>query len=140
MDNNLELFTGNPWNVDLNTTLEPLTPPPPCPTPKTPPYPCGPTPPYPVCPPGPEPEVSAFINKVEKERYDRAFITVDTLEDLVALEDRDLHDGKLVRVQELEDGQPGFVIWDAATHQWLTYTFSGDILSITDEEIDEICV
>ena len=121
----------------MKTSLEPLCPPPPGPTPKVPTYP-APIPPYPITPP--EPSQYVNITKKEKERYDRAFITVDTLADLKELEDRDLRDGKIVRIQHAEAGEPGYVIWDATTHRWLEFTFTSDILPITDEEIDEICV
>lgn len=140
MDNNLEIFRGNPWDVDLDTTLEPLCPPPPppCPKPVTPPYPCGPLPPCPIEPPGPEPEVNAFINKVEKERYDRAVINVPTLADLEDLRDKDLHDGKLVKVDNVL-GTSRFYEYNKATDTWEEYIFATDIIPISDEEIYEIC-
>ena len=138
MDSNLEIFRGNPWDVNLNTTLEPLCPPPPCPRPVTPPYPCSPLPPYPVEPPGPEPEVPAFITKLEKYWYDHAFINVPTIDDLKSLENDDLYDGKLVKVDNV-GGTAKFYEWDESTHTWNEYMFATDIIPISDEEIYEIC-
>jgi len=130
MKNNLEIFKGNPWDVDLKTSLEPLCPPPPGPTPKVPTYP-APIPPYPVIPP--EPSQYVNITKEEKERYDRAFITVDTLADLKALEDRDLRDGKMVRVNDVE-GEPSYFVWSEAVKNWVDL---GDINSGIPEIVGE---
>lgn len=112
--------------------------PPPRPIPPGPP---GDTPPPgPVPPPCPEPvDPGVIISEKEKDRYDRAFITIDSYLDLDSLIDDDLHDGKLVRIQHLESGGAGFVIWNAETHEWDEFNFDAAIISISNEEIDEIC-
>ena len=102
---------------------------------------CPPITPGPLPPVGPYPQYPcAVISNTEKHRYDRAFITVESYLELLTLQDADLHDGKLVRVQHLESGEAGFVIWDAQEKSWKPFYFSDAVLSITDEEIDEICV
>lgn len=100
-------------------------------------YPCNPVPPYPIEPPGPEPEVSAFINKTEKERYDRAFITVEHYSDLKSLEDRDLHNGKIVCVMDVGGEMKFYQYIDG--QGWQDIIFTAEVEPITDEEIDEIC-
>ena len=140
MDSNLEIFRSNPWDVDLNQSLEPLCPPPtPIPRPvKIPPVPCGPVPPYPVCPPGPEPDVGAFITKEEKDRYDRAFIVVGSFDDLDRLKDKDLHDGKIVGVLD-KHHDTHFFQYDESKDAWEEFSLPFDVEVIPDETIYEIC-
>ena len=126
----LEIFKGNPWDVNLNTTLEPLCPPPPGPKPRVPLYP-EPIPPYPIVPP--DTTQYANITHEEKDRYDRAFISVDTIADRDALQDADLHNGKIVRVNDV-DGAPAYYVWAAISNEWVEL---GDINQGIPEIIGE---
>lgn len=94
------------------------------------PSPCPPpTPPHPPCPPPPVPpypEPPAYISKEEKRRYDAAFITFDTLEerDTFTLYN-DVPDGKIIRVNDVGDGEVGYFVWDNTAQEWNTWEVSG---------------
>lgn len=81
----------------------------------------------PVLPP-PPPGPGVKITEEEKERYDRAFITLDTYEDLANLEGETLHNGKIVRINNVLENNPEYYIWDEAELQWVPFTFPSDEL------------
>ena len=77
------------------------------------PYPCPPTPP------------GVPITEEEKALYDRAFVTIDSYEDLPNLVTENLFDGKLVRVQHDINNEPAYYIWDSSQMSWLPIEFGG---------------
>lgn len=92
----------------------------PCPPPPFPPHPPCPPPPVP-----PYPEQPAYISKEEKERYDTAFITFDTLAARDAFtRNNDVPDGKVVRVNDIGDGEVGYYVWDNTAQEWNTWEVS----------------
>jgi len=120
-----------------------FVPPSPSPCPPPPPVPPHPPcPPHPVPPWPPYPEQPAYISKEEKERYDAAFITFDTLaaRDEFTL-NNEVPDGKIVRVNNVGDDEVGYFIWNGTTQEWdpwevaaITHVSPDDkILSLDDE-------
>ena len=80
----------------------------------------------PVLPP-PPPGPGTHITEEEKLRYDNAFITLETYEDLESLQDDDLHDGKLVRINHDEYDNVAYYVWSATGLQWVPVEFPADI-------------
>lgn len=80
----------------------------------------------PVLPPPPCPGV--HITPEEKDRYDRAFITLDTYSDLETLSGDTLHDGKIVRINNASENHPAYFIWNANTLQWDPFEFPCNVL------------
>lgn len=97
-------------------------------------------PPYPACPPPPPKPVDVPFTPSMARELDRAFVTVDTLEERNLLNKRMLPDGKLVRVNNVK-GKSRYYIWDQASEKWNSITFGsgeeivGDFL--TKDEADE---
>ena len=87
----------------------------------------------PVLPP-PPPGPGVIITEEEKALYDRAFVTIDSYEDLPNLVTEDLFDGKLVRVQHDSNGEPAYYIWDIAQMAWLPIEFGGSSNVIPNPE------
>lgn len=89
--------------------------------------------------PGPmPPHPGAHITEEEKELYDRAFITIDSYLDLPNLQGDDLHDGKLVRVQHLEDDSSGYFIWDVDQNAWVSIDFGDNLPTPTSDDIGKM--
>ena len=100
-----------------------------------------PCPPHPhprpgPCPPGPHTE--NFTEDLRKE-LDAAFISVDTIADRNSLldHDRKLPNGKLVRVNYIDDNQgPKYYRWDANNLVWKEETFGVDTSKyVTKDEL-----
>lgn len=96
--------------------------------------------PYPPCPPGPGPGPDTPFTPREKHELERAWITVDTTEQLSALNRRLVPNGKIVRVNDKGDGNPGYFRYNQATQQWVTETFGIDTSNfVTKDNIkDEV--
>ena len=89
-------------------------------------------------PPPPPPAPGPHIDEVEKDRYDRAFITLYNYTDLETLMDNDLHDGKLVRINHDIEGGVGYYVWNANDACWDVVTFDGSVAAIDTSTIDDI--
>jgi hypothetical protein len=81
----------------------------------------------PVLPP-PPPGPGTPITEEEKLRYDNAFITLESYEDLESLQDDDLHDGKLVRINHDEYDNVAYYVWSATGLHWVPVEFPADII------------
>ena len=89
--------------------------------------------------PGPlPPQPGATITPEEKELYDRAFVTLESYLDLQELDNEDLHDGKLVRVQHDQNDESAYFIWDSQQIAWLPIDFGkSDIIPNPQEAATE---
>lgn len=89
------------------------------PIPKKKPKPCPPPGPEPF-PPGPE---LANFTVDDKKNLDRAWLTVETLEDRDSLDPESIPNGKIVRVNDV-NGEPRTYIWSAANDHWEDYNIA----------------
>lgn len=88
---------------------------------------CPPQPPGPMPPPVP-PELMREIN--------RAWISVPTIAHRDNLNKRFLPDGKIVRVDEVTTGVPGYFRWDQVSQTWVDETFGIDTSQfVTSSEV-----
>ena len=85
--------------------------------------------------PSPHPH-GVHITQEEKDLYDRAFVTIDSYEDLPNLITEDLHDGKLVRVQHLEDDTAGYYIWNAEHIAWEPIDFDNKFVALDSAQVE----
>lgn len=110
-----------------------------CPCPPYPPHP-HPYPPHPQ-PPTPHPEHLEKFTESLKNELDAAFISVDTIADRNALldNDRKLPNGKLVRVNYIDDSEGHkYYRWDANNEVWKEESFGiDDSKYVTKEQLVE---
>ena len=89
----------------------------------------------PPCPGPVNPQyIPAFVSKADKELYDSAFISVPNLSAMHAINPHTLHDGKIVRVNDV-DGKPKYFIWNATDKVWDTFDFAPSIKTKPGEKI-----
>lgn len=68
----------------------------------------------------------------------RAWITVDTMEQLSRLNNRLIPSGKVVRVNDKGDGNPGYYRYNQAKREWETETFGIDTSNfVSKDELSE---
>ena len=84
---------------------------------------CG-CPPGPPMPPMPD---RPFTPQMAWE-LDRAWISVPTIAHRDNLNKRFLPDGKIVRVDEVTPGVPGYFRWDQVSQTWVDETFGIDVI------------
>ena len=90
--------------------------------------------PQPPCPPGPVPP-GPIPPELMRDIH-RAWISVPTLTDRDNLNKRMLPDGKIVRVDEVSTGVPGYFRWDKVSQSWVDETFGIDTSKfITDADL-----
>lgn len=114
LDEDLALITvlSGGMGCDCNP-ISPVPCPPPAPYPPVPP-----APPTPPCPP-PDPGTHAKFDDHDQYQIDRAFISVNTLDERNQLSLRHLiPDGKMVRVNQAKEGEPGYYAYCAETQSW----------------------
>lgn len=101
-------------------------------------YPRTPCPPS-FPPPGPAPsEKNPKFTESYKDEVDRAFITVNTLEDRDKLNTRIIPDGKIVRVNSVR-GVIKYYSWNLETKTWEEETFGiKDEIKNVDERVSSI--
>lgn len=79
----------------------------------------------------------AYITEKDKERYDAAFISLETLEDRNELLENPVPNGKIVRVNELDK----YFMWDSTNQTWneVEFAFKSDIpkWAVTSSESTE---
>lgn len=69
----------------------------------------------------------------------RAFITVQTIQERDLIETELMPNGKIVKVNETDDGEPKYFSWNAETHSWDIDTFGmGPMIAELAKEIDDI--
>lgn len=87
----------------------------------------GPKPPGPH-PPGPLP-AGPGLSPEQAEELDSAWISVDTIVERNLLNTRILPDGKVVRVNNTEDGEPKYFVWNKVKLQWddMDFGFKADL-------------
>lgn len=87
-----------------------------------PPPPPGPGPRPPVCGPGPMPPVTPLPNvgfgARQADQLRRSFITVDTIRQRDALDDGNLPDGRICRVNNV-NGKTKYYSYDVSTSSWI---------------------
>lgn len=89
----------------------------------------------PPCPGPINPEyIPAFVSKADKELYDSAFISVPNLAAMHAINPHTLHDGKIVRVNDVE-GKPKYFIWNATDKTWDTFEFTPSVSTRPGEKV-----
>ena len=93
---------------------------------------CPPGPPGPPMPPMPD---RPFTPQMAWE-LDRAWISVPTIAHRDNLNKRFLPDGKIVRVDEVTPGVPGYFRWDQVSQTWVDETFGIDVSEfVTSSEV-----
>lgn len=75
--------------------------------------------PVPPCPPGPIPPGPCPPAPLRME--DRTFITLDSIAQLKRLDTMFMPDGRIVRVNNKGDGEPGYYEWSVATQEWIDW-------------------
>lgn len=79
----------------------------------------------------------AYITEKDKERYDAAFISLETLEDRNELLENPVPNGKIVRVNELDK----YFMWDSTNEIWneVEFAFKSDLpkWTVTSSESTE---
>jgi hypothetical protein len=96
--------------------------------------PCPPVPPCPPpCPPGPFPPDIFW-------EIDRSWISVETIADRDLLNNRNLPNGKIVRVNDIDENEnPGYYIWSARDNTWVPETFGINLSKyLTKAEADAL--
>ena len=89
---------------------------------------CGPCP----VPPGPNPPRPPIPHDVIHE-IERAWITVDTIEQLSRLNRRLVPDGKIVRVNDIGDGTSKYYRYDQPNQKWVEETFGIDTENLVSQ-------
>ena len=108
-----------------------------CPDMPYPPIP-GPFPPAPgPFPPLPVGDLPAYISNDEKARYEAAFITLPLLADRDALNTEKLPDGKIVRVNNVND-EAKYYIWNKYEGEWQDFVFPTEEPEPQPEPISDI--
>lgn len=84
--------------------------------------------------PGPPIPGGGGLSPDMKWELKRAWITVDTTEQLSNLNRRLVPDGKIVRVNDLGDGSPGYFRYDQPNQQWVPETFGVDTSNFVSKD------
>lgn len=91
------------------------------------------------CCPSPMPGPGGGLNPQQAFELNRAWISVDTIEQLSQLNKRVVPDGKIVRVNDIGDGTAKYYRYDQANQKWVdeTFGFNSDNY-VKSSEVDTI--